>query len=87
MSKDATNAERQRRFRQRRRERNATVTPGIAPAPAVTDTPQGIVYRNGHTYYTHPDGRVYAIVCCQVPGCPACDSSSAHIRPEKGGAP
>ena len=72
MSKDNTNAERQRKYRQRRRERNAAVTPGIADGVIVTADPSGIVYRDGHTYYTNAAGRVYAIVCCSDLSCRRC---------------
>lgn len=68
-----SNAERQRAYRVRRRERrNASVTPAIPATETVTDSPGGIIYRDGHTYYAWADGRIYAVVCCQRPGCTMC---------------
>lgn len=76
-AKDPTAAERQRRFRQRQRDRNGTVTAAIAPGFVTADTGGGIAHRNGHTYYTWADGRVYAVVCCGRTDCPLCTSASA----------
>lgn len=66
-----TNAERQRRFRERRKARNATVTPEIAEE-TVTVPRDGTMYKNGHQYYTNAKGEPWILCCCDDLKCRYC---------------
>lgn len=65
-----SNKQRQQEYRDRKR-RNATVTAQIGATETVTEG-SGIVYRNGHQYYTTAKGQTYAVVCCGADVCAFC---------------
>jgi hypothetical protein len=79
-----TNAQRQAAFRQRQRESNATVTPAICAATVTRDAEGGTIQKDGHTYYAFSDGRIFAVVCCQQPGCTLCSGSRDLVAPPPG---